>query len=258
MDMQQLCDRTAGLIHDARRVVVFTGAGISTESGIPDFRGPGGLWTKYDPDDFTIQKFLSDHESRRRQWALLGEGGFIGGARPNAAHYAITELHKLGKLDCVITQNVDMLHQKAGMPEDRVFELHGTIQWAVCLGCAERIRLHDAFLRLKPDTGVPDCPKCGGILKPGVVFFGEALPSAVLNEASRRARQSDLCLVVGSTLVVYPAAYMPVYARKAGARLVIVNMGETSMDADADVRINGKAGEVMTEVVAKLKARMSG
>ena len=142
-----LAEKVADLIINAKKLVVFTGAGISTESGIPDFRSPGGIWSRFDPDDFTYQKFISDPEARRKQWQLLGEGHLTTEAKPNPAHYAIAELDKLGRLDCVITQNVDNLHQKAGVPDDKVFELHGNMQWAVCLSCGRRYHLN----RLKPD-----------------------------------------------------------------------------------------------------------
>jgi NAD-dependent deacetylase len=133
--LDALAEQVAGLIIQAKKLVVFTGAGISTESGIPDFRSPGGIWSRFDPDDFTYQKFVADAGARRKQWQLLGEGHLTTEAQPNAAHYAIAELDRVGKLDCVITQNVDNLHQKAGVPAEKVFELHGNMQRAVCLDC---------------------------------------------------------------------------------------------------------------------------
>ena len=137
-DLEVLVEKVADLILGSRKMVVFTGAGISTESGIPDFRSPGGIWDRFDPDDFTYDKFVSNSESRRKQWRMLGEGIMTDKAMPNAAHIAIAELDRLGKLDCVITQNVDNLHQKAGVPDDKVFELHGNMQWVVCLDCGRR------------------------------------------------------------------------------------------------------------------------
>jgi NAD-dependent deacetylase len=204
-DLEALTEKVADLILESRKLVVFTGAGISTESGIPDFRSPGGIWERFDPDDFTYQKFVSDPESRRKQWLMLREGVLTGAAAPNLAHNAIAELHGLGKLDCVITQNIDNLHQRAGVPDDRVFELHGNMQWAVCLDCGQRYSFNEIKSRLDKGEEIPDCEACQGMLKPDIVMFGEQLPSQVLNEASHRAYGSDLFIVIGSTLVVYPA-----------------------------------------------------
>ncbi len=251
-----LIEKTADLILQSRRLVVFTGAGISTESGIPDFRGPGGLWTRFDPDDFTIDKFLSNIESRRKQWHIFKEGLLTDKAVPNAAHVAIAELHKMGKLNCIITQNIDNLHQKAGVPDAKVFELHGNMQWAVCLKCGQRYSFSEIKARLDAGEDVPDCISCHGMLKPAIVMFGEQLPYDVLEEASRRARASDLFIVIGSTLVVYPAAYMPQYALQSGARLVIINIGETPLDRRATVLISAKAGDTMSAIVSKVKEKI--
>jgi len=252
-ELDALAGQVADLIINAKKLVVFSGAGISTESGIPDFRSPGGIWSRFDPDDFTYQKFISDPESRRKQWRMLGEGHLTTDAKPNAAHYAIAELDKMGRLDCVITQNVDNLHQKAGVPDDRVFELHGNLQRAVCLGCGRVYPFEQIKLRLDQGEEIPDCEDCHGMLKPTAVFFGEQLPHEVLTEAGNRSSGCDLFIVVGSTLVVYPAAYMPVYAVQAGARLVIVNLSSTPMDGEATVLINAKAGEAMSRIVDKVK-----
>jgi len=254
-ELDALAGQVAELIINARKLVVFSGAGISTESGIPDFRSPGGIWSRFDPDDFTYQKFVADPEARRKQWRMLGDGHLTTDARPNAAHYAIAELDKMGRLDCVITQNVDNLHQKAGVPDDRVFELHGNLQRAVCLGCGRVYPFEQIKLRLDKGEEIPDCEDCHGMLKPNAVFFGEQLPSDVLTEASNRSSGCDLFIVVGSTLVVYPAAYMPVYAVQAGARLVIVNLSSTPMDREAAVLINAKAGEAMSRIVDKVKEK---
>jgi NAD-dependent deacetylase len=256
-DLEALTDKVADLIIKSRKVVVFTGAGVSTESGIPDFRSPGGIWERFDPDDFTYQKFVSDPESRRKQWRMLGEGLLTDKATPNPAHHAIAELDRLGKLDCVITQNVDNLHQKAGVPDDKVFELHGNMQWAVCLDCGRRYPFGEIKARLDKGEEIPACEACQGILKPDAVLFGEQLPFRVLNEASQRSHGCDLFMVIGSTLVVYPAAYMPIYAVDAGARLVIINLSATPMDHQAAVLIRAKAGETMSRVVPKIKERIS-
>jgi len=252
-ELDALAEQVADLIINAKKLVVFSGAGISTESGIPDFRSPGGIWSRFDPDDFTYQKFISDPESRRKQWRMLGEGHLTTDAKPNAAHYAIAELDKMGRLDCVITQNVDNLHQKAGVPDDRVFELHGNLQRAVCLGCGRVYPFEQIKLRLDQGEEIPDCEDCHGMLKPTAVFFGEQLPYEVLTEAGNRSSGCDLFIVVGSTLVVYPAAYMPVYAVQAGAGLVIINLSSTPMDGEATVLIQAKAGEAMSRIVDKVK-----
>jgi NAD-dependent deacetylase len=255
-NLEKLADRVAGLIVSARKVVIFTGAGISTESGIADFRSPGGIWDRFDPDDFTYERFIADPAARRKHWQMLGEGHLTTLAQPNVAHLAIAELDRLGKLDCVITQNVDNLHQKAGLPDKKVFELHGNMLYAVCLSCRRRYPFAEIKARVDAGEDIPDCEVCHGLLKPDAVLFGEALPRLVLLEASQRAKSCDLCIVIGSTLVVYPAAYMPIYARQAGARLVIINLSETPMDGEADVLIPAKAGETMSRIVTRVKQRV--
>jgi len=257
-DLDTLADRVADLIINARRIIIFTGAGVSTESGIPDFRSPGGIWDRFDPDDFTYQKFVSDSQSRRRQWHMLRKGGLTAEAKPNPAHYAIAELDRLGKLDCVITQNVDNLHQKGGVPDNRVLELHGNMQWAICLSCGRRYPFEQIKVRLDGGEEIPDCEDCHGILKPDAVFFGEALPQEVLEEATRRSSSCDLFIVVGSTLVVYPAAYMPIYAANSGAKLVIINLSSTPMDEQATVVIRAKAGEILPKIVQRTREKASG
>jgi NAD-dependent deacetylase len=246
-------EQLAHLIIQSKKVVVFTGAGISTESGIPDFRSPGGIWSRYDPEDFTIQKFLSGPAARRTIWKMSIEGGLLTEAEPNLAHHAIAELHHLGKLDCVITQNIDSLHQKAGVPEEKVFELHGNMQWVVCLSCGRRLPMPEVLQRIRDGVEVPDCPDCQGILKPDAVFFGEALPQGTLQEAIRRAQHCDLMIVIGSTLVIYPAAYIPTYATEAGAKLAIVNLTPTPFDHYAAVVIRGRAGDAMSRVMERVR-----
>ena len=252
--LEALSARVAELVLRSRRTVVFTGAGVSTESGIPDFRGPGGLWERYDPGDFTIERFLKRAETRQKIWHALGE--LIGETRPNPAHFAIAELEELGKLDCVITQNVDGLHQQAGNSPQRVFELHGSLRQAVCLSCGERYPMEHVRGLLLSGSALA-CERCRGILKPAAVFFGEALPEQELQESMRRSRASDLFVVVGSTLTVHPAAQMPVYALEAGAKLVIINLGPTPLDRRATVILRCKAGEIMPAIVEKVKAGLS-
>jgi NAD-dependent deacetylase len=251
--MMEEIERLAQLIIESQKVIVFTGAGISTESGIPDFRSPGGIWSRYDPEDFTIQKFLSSPAARKTIWKMSVESGLLTEAEPNPAHYAIAELYQLSKLDCVITQNIDNLHQKAGVPEDKVFELHGNMQWVVCLSCRKRFPMSEVLQKIEEGIEVPDCPDCQGILKPGAVFFGEALPQETLRDAIRRSQNCDLFIVIGSTLVIYPAAYIPTYAGEAGAKLAIVNLTPTPFDHYAEVIIRGKAGEIMSRVMEKVR-----
>ncbi len=250
-----LVEQVADLIVKANKVVVFTGAGHSTESGIPDFRSPGGIWDRFDPRDFTYQKFLSDPEGRKTMWRVYQEG-LLTGAKPNNAHYAVTELYKMGRLDCVITQNIDHLHQKSGIPDDRVFELHGNNEWIKCLSCGKRYPFDEVKIRLDAGEESPDCEVCHGLLKPEVVFFGESLPVEALQEASERSSSCDLFIVIGSSLVVYPAAYMPSYAVSAGAKLVILNLTETPMDGQASVMIRAKAGEILPLLVERVKAKV--
>jgi NAD-dependent deacetylase len=250
-------ERLVELIAASERLVVFTGAGISTESGIPDFRGPDGLWKKVDPSDFTYQKFVSDRETRKRVWQMNAAMGFASGSvEPNLAHHAIVELERLGKLDCIITQNVDGLHQKAGSSEDQVIQLHGSMQWVKCLGCGVRHPFEEVRGWIEGGVEVPECLQCGGILKPDAVFFGESMPLRETAEAERRARSCDLCVVIGSTLAVYPAGLMPQYAVDSGAKLVIINDGATELDHAAHVRVAARAGEVMSLTMTKVRERL--
>jgi len=250
-DLDVLAARIAGLIIQSERVVVFSGAGISTESGIPDFRSPGGIWERFDPEDFTYRKFVSDAEARRKQWRLFRQLSLT--AAPNPAHLAVAELFRLGRLDCVITQNVDNLHQRGGVPDDKVFELHGNMQWLVCLSCHQRLPVERIMGRLDKGEESPDCEICRGILKPDVVLFGEPQPEKVFREAVKYAGRCDLFIVIGSTLTIYPAAGMPEYALDAGAKLVIINLSPTPLDEKAEFVVNAKAGGFMPKVVQRVK-----
>lgn len=246
-------EEVADLILRSRNTVAFTGAGISTESGIPDFRSPGGIWSRFDPSDFTIEKFLNDRESRKKQWKFLLEGGFFADARPNLAHLALARLEKMGMLQGVITQNIDNLHQKAGNSPEKVFELHGNMGRVRCMSCNRLSPIGEIVRRVGEGEEIPECLECSGILKPDVVLFGEALPGAVLSAAVGHASRCDLLLVIGSSLVVYPAAYVPAYALEGGAKLVIINLTATACDIDAAVVIHGKAGEVMERILARVE-----
>ena len=255
--MDARLDRAADLVTTMGRVVVFTGAGISTESGIPDFRSPTGLWARYDPDDFSFPNFMRSEEARRRYWTVGRElYGAIRAAEPNAAHRAIVDLERLGLLECVITQNVDNLHQRAGTDPTRVIELHGNATRVRCLQCDQRVTRDSVQARLLAGEAVPSCLACGGTLKPLTVLFGEPMPVAAVQEAEDRSRRAGCFLVVGSSLGVYPAAYMPSYAKESGASLVVVNLTPTRLDHVADVVLTGSAGPILTGLVERVEARV--
>jgi len=255
-EINQLIDEAADLVAAAKRIVVFTGAGISTESGIPDFRSPGGIWQKYTPVEY--RDFIASETARRKYWKLHFEM-YVGAvnANPNPAHLAIAEMNAMGILDCVITQNIDFLHQRAGVPDEKVIELHGTVKWVDCLSCGRRLDRQVVQKRLEAGEEVPRCEVCGGILKPATISFGQAMPEKETSEAIRRASACDLCLTAGSSLVVYPAAQIPEYAYQAGAKLVILNLTSTHLDALGKVVIREKLGIVLPEIVQRARSKMS-
>lgn len=256
--MEHQIEGAAKLILASKRLVVFTGAGVSTESGIPDFRSPSGIWARYDPDEFSYQNFLTSSEGRRKYWQLGRElYGTVRDARPNPAHHAIAELERMGLLDCVITQNIDNLHQQAGNSPERVIELHGNATRAGCLSCGKGFTRDEIQRRLEEGEEVPACP-CGGIIKPHTVLFGEPMPVWETAEAERRSRSADGFIVVGSSLVVYPAAMMPLYAKRGGAKLGIVNLEPTPYDDYADVLVHGKAAPVMAAVLKRVAEKRRG
>jgi len=249
---------TADIIIKSKKIVVFTGAGISTESGIPDFRSPGGIWERYDPNELTYQKFLTLQSSREKYWERQKNlWPIIAAAKPNAGHLAIAELYKMGKLDCVITQDGDGLHQRSGIPNDLVIELHGTWTRALCLNCGRKYPSEVIQPRLESGEKVPTCEICNGILKPDVIQFGQAMPVKETGEAQTRAASCDMLLVCGSSLVVYPAAEMPLLAKDNGAKLVIVNLMTTPHDGYADIVINEKIGDVLPRIIELVKAEKS-
>lgn len=253
--MDETIRKAAELIRQSQRVVVFTGAGVSTESGIPDFRSPGGIWQKYDPQEFYFQRFMSSEESREKYWRMSLEFYEpFKAARPNAAHKAVAELEKLGKLDCVITQNIDNLHQEAGSSPDKVIELHGTAISVSCVSCRQKYSRDEIQTWLQRGVRVPKCGSCSGILKTDTVFFGQAMPPRETEESFRRARGCDLMIVIGSSLVVQPAASIPLEAKENGARLIIINRDPTYCDGRADALIHGSAGEAMGKILEYLKA----
>jgi NAD-dependent deacetylase len=251
-------DSVADIITKSKKLVVFTGAGISTESGVSDFRSPGGIWDRFDPSELNFQSFMASETGREKYWqfskVLWPE---IANAKPNPGHYAIAELHRLGKLDCVITQNIDGLHQKSGVPEEKVIELHGTLKWVICLECGQRYPREEIQARLDSGIKVPRCDSCGGITKPATISFGQPMPERETRQAETKAAACDLFLVAGSSLVVYPAAQMPLIAKDNGAKLVIINLTPTPHDRYADIVINEKTGPVLSQIVDQLKAKLS-
>jgi NAD-dependent deacetylase len=235
----------ARLIADARRIVVFTGAGISTESGIPDFRSPGGVWSKMKPIQF--QDFVASEDRRREAWdrAFSGRAGWVG-REPNAGHMAVSRLIAQGRASAVITQNVDNLHQASGIAPDKVIELHGNASYATCLACSERHELDELKTLYEATGDLPACRLCSGIVKTATISFGQAMPLGPMARAEAETLACDLCLVLGSSLVVYPAAGFPVMAKRNGARLAIVNREETELDGYADLVLHDEIGPVMT------------
>lgn len=244
----------AELFRNASKILVFTGAGMSTESGIPDFRSPGGIWSKYDPGDFLYQRIISDARAREKYWKMSTEYyDVMKNALPSAGHLAIHELEGTGKLLSVVTQNIDNLHQKAGNSTDLVIEIHGTAFSVSCQKCGKQYDRDLVEERLRSGVKDPACDACSGVLKPDTISFGQAMPQEKVQESLRLARECDLCLVLGSSLVVYPAASIPAYAVQQGARLVIVNRDETPLDGSADVVIHGSVGEVLPRIMAALR-----
>ena len=246
---EKLIAGIAGYLSESRKAVVFTGAGISTESGIPDFRSPGGVWSRYRP--VLYQDFLASEKARKQYWLMKKEGyRELKGAKPNDGHRALATLEAAGRIVAVITQNIDGLHKDAG--SKRVLELHGTSRHCICLECGARCDPDLVQERLEAGVEVPRCDKCGGLLKSGTVSFGQALPADVLTDAIELCNQTDLMLAIGSSLVVEPAASLPLQAKHNGARLVIINKTETPLDYLADIVAREPIGETLTRVIKRL------
>jgi NAD-dependent protein deacetylase/lipoamidase len=238
-------------IAEASCVVALTGAGISTDSGIPDFRGPDGVWTRNPEAEkrATLQHYMSDPEVRRGAWRARLDGR-ARDARPNAGHHALVELERRAKLDTLITQNVDGLHLMAGSSRERVIEVHGTSREVVCMACGERAPMERALERVRAGEDDPPCSTCGGILKSATISFGQSLVPEEFERAGAAARRADLLLAIGSTLAVYPVADVVPVARLSGARVVIVNGSETAMDDLADVVLRGRLGDLLPRIAA--------
>ena len=246
--MTEQIDHLARLIGNARRIVVFTGAGISTESGIPDFRSPGGIWSRQRIIYF--DEFVRSREARVESWTRLLDGRpRLVGATPNAGHRAIARLADEGRGTEVITQNIDGLHQASGVPADRVIEVHGNATYAKCLACATRHEFDDIEPAFRQSGEPPSCRSCGGIVKSATISFGQAMPEEEMARAAAAAAACDLFLAIGSSLVVYPAAGLPVAAKRAGAKLVILNRDPTDMDGLADLVLNAEIGPTLSRVV---------
>lgn len=248
--MEQSIKEGAELIKGASNILVFTGAGISTESGIPDFRSAGGIWDRYDPSDFYFQNIISSEKSREKYWEMSSEYYLVmKDALPNPAHLAIKAIEDTGKLLAIVTQNIDRLHHRAGNSPDKIIELHGTAFLVTCLGCGKSYQRDDIEERIAAGVKVPYCDDCSGILKPATVSFGQAMPEDNVFESIRFSRNCDLCIVLGSSLVVYPAASIPEEASKNDAKLMIINRGETPLDHRADLIIRDSAAKSMQRIM---------
>lgn len=241
----------ADKIKQGGKNIIFTGAGISTESGIPDYRSQGGIWDKFRPVYF--DEFMSAREAREeywRRWKALYKG--INRAEPNAGHTAIAGLDQLGLLAALITQNVDGLHQEAGLADEKIIELHGNTRRIRCMSCRNIIATEEIQARLNSGDAAPEC-ECGGYLKPDTISFGQAMPVDAVEKATALSHTSDFFLVVGSTLLVQPAAHMPVYAKQNNAFLAIVNLSDTPCDNLCDALIRDKAGKVLQRIVGEVE-----
>ena len=237
-------ERLRALVENARRAVVFTGAGISTESGIPDFRSPGGMWSRRRPVDF--RDFVASESARREAWSQRAESHrTMARAEPNHGHRAVASLVHRGIVTTVITQNIDGLHQRSGVPDARVVELHGNSTYAKCIECEAPYALDPILEAFERDGALPVCDRCGGHVKTATISFGQAMPEAEMRRAEAATAECDLFLAIGSSLVVYPAAGFPVHARRLGATLVILNRDPTELDGLADLVLHREIGPTL-------------
>lgn len=249
-NLETAIERLRGLVAASKVIVPFTGAGISTECGIPDFRSPGGIWTRMRPIEFG--DFLASQEMRNESWRrrFAMEEQF-GGAKPGRGHRALASLYRAGKVPAVVTQNIDNLHQASGFAADHVVELHGNTTYASCLDCAKRYDLPWVRGRMDAANGcAPDCPDCGGYIKTATVSFGQSMPDAPMRRAQELAESCDLFVAIGSSLVVWPAAGFPLVAKRNGARLVILNRDPTEFDDIADLVVHHDIGDVLAPFIA--------
>jgi len=251
--LNRAIEQVAELVRGAQRVAGLTGAGISTESGIPDFRGPQGVWTK-NPDAekmATLQHYMANRDVRVRAWQTRLNSPMFE-AQPNRGHLALAELEKKGKLTALVTQNVDGLHQKAGNSPDRVIEIHGTVHEYMCMGCGDQGPMGVVLERVAAGEEDPPCQQCGGILKSATISFGQNLIPEVLERSQAAAANCDLFVAIGTSLGVYPAAGLPMIARRTGAKLVILNAQETPFDDEAEVVLREPIGKVLPAIVARM------
>lgn len=248
-DLDSAIARLGDMIHEATSIVPFTGAGISTECGIPDFRSPGGLWTRNRPIPF--DEFLASQDARNESWRRrFAMSEQFGDARPGRGHRALASLYRAGKVPAVVTQNIDNLHQASGIAPEHVVELHGNTTYALCLDCAQRYEL--SWVRSRMDAGngcAPDCPTCGGFIKTATVSFGQAMPEDAMRRAEQVTRACKLFLAIGSSLVVWPAAGFPLMAKRNGAQLVIINREPTEFDDLADLVVHQDIGAVLAPFI---------
>ena len=248
-------DRAAEVLRSAEQVMVFSGAGLSTESGIPDFRGPDGLWTKVDPDDFTIDRYVSNRELRVQGWRMHVDGELWGArstVQPNRGHMAIVRLHEAGRLAGVVTQNVDGLHYQSGLADDMVAELHGNVRNSHCMTCGAHWPTETVLRWVEAGEDDPSCPECGGLVKTDTVMFGEMLPEREMRQASIFLAVSDAVLVLGSTVSVWPAADIVMRAATQSKPIVVINRGETEVDHLAVAKIEAGIGETLPELVDRI------
>lgn len=246
--MDDATEQLRDLLASARRLAVFTGAGISTESGIPDFRSPGGFWSRQAPIDF--DDFVASEEAREETWRRrIALEPVLRDARPNPGHHAVARLIAQGRASAVITQNIDGLHQASGVPEEQVVELHGNTTYARCLSCARACEIEGMFAAFERTGCAPRCDACDGYMKSASISFGQSMPAEAMRRAEQEARAADVFLVLGSSLVVYPAAGFPTLAKENGARLVIINREPTRLDGLADLVLHHTIGETMAAAV---------
>ena len=244
-------EQLAASLRRAKRAVIFTGAGISTESGIPDFRSPGGIWTKMMPINF--DEFVRSKEARTESWRRRFDmESTWTSVKPNAGHFAVAELVKRGKVSHVITQNIDNLHQDSGVPAEQVIELHGNTRYAKCLTCNTRVEIPDIRAHFDKHGEAPDCKFCGGIIKTATISFGQAMPEEEMERATRATLGCDLMIAIGSSLVVYPAAGFPLLAKRQGATYVILNREATEQEPYADLALHGEIGPTLSAAVNAL------
>jgi NAD-dependent deacetylase len=251
--MNPLITQASDLIKNAYKILIFTGAGLSTESGIPDFRSPGGIWDRYDPSEFYFDRFISNEASREKYWKMSTEYyQVMKKAQPNPAHLALKKMDDTGRLLAVVTQNIDNLHHRAGHLPEKIIEIHGTAFRVSCLDCGKHYDRDDIEARLLNGIKIPYCDGCSGILKPDTVSFGQAMPEDKMMQSLLYAHQCDLCIVLGSSLVVYPAASIPEQAVRNGARLIIINHDETPLDSIADLVIHQSLSICLDQIMEQV------